>query len=95
MDGTSSQVQTSTDLKNPIRNIFGTLFLFILFTHLLFLSDKSKFGYQIGETYRFRYEADTATSINGGNKDQSKLQFTATVLVEVLSKCELSLKVNF
>nr|XP_034313736.1 apolipophorins isoform X7 [Crassostrea gigas] len=57
-------------------------------------TDKSKFGYKIGETYRFTYEGETKTSINGGNKEQSGLKFTATALVEVLSKCELSLKIE-
>jgi hypothetical protein len=57
-------------------------------------SDKSKFGYIPGETYKFTYQGETKTSINNGNKEQAGLKFTASVLLEVLSKCELSLKVN-
>ncbi|XP_062612312.1 LOW QUALITY PROTEIN: uncharacterized protein LOC134274081 [Saccostrea cucullata] len=57
-------------------------------------TDKSKFGYVTGETYRFTYEGETKTSIHSGSKEQAGLKFTATVLVEVLSKCELSLKLE-
>ena len=61
---------------------------------VFFLSDDNKFGFKTGRTYFYKYESDINTQIQGASEDHAALQLTADVDLEVLSKCELSLKVN-
>ena len=63
-------------------------------TKLHEFSDSSKFGYQPGTTYEYDYDVDTTTLIQGASEGMSGLKMTAKVQVEVLSKCDLVLKVK-
>ncbi|XP_062611984.1 uncharacterized protein LOC134273790, partial [Saccostrea cucullata] len=56
--------------------------------------DSTKFGYQPGTTYEYDYDVDTATLIEGAFEGKSGMKMTAKVQVEVLSKCDLVLKVK-
>ena len=71
-------------LKNVIRNLHN----------YMNFSDSSKFGYQPGTTYEYDYDVDTTTLIQGASEGMSGLKMTAKVQVEVLSKCDLVLKVK-
>ncbi|XP_061171948.1 uncharacterized protein LOC133181472, partial [Saccostrea echinata] len=57
-------------------------------------TDSTKFGYQPGTTYEYDYDVDTATLIQGAFEGISGMKMTAKVQVEVLSKCDLVLKVK-
>ena len=71
-------------LKNVIRNL----------QNYMNFSDSNKFGYQPGTTYEYDYDVDTTTLIQGASEGMSGLKMTAKVQVEVLSKCDLVLKVK-
>ena len=52
-----------------------------------------KFSYMPGQTYEYRYNADIQTNIPG-SRDQSNLHLSASVFLDVVSPCELSLRVT-
>jgi hypothetical protein len=56
--------------------------------------DSSKFGYETGKTYVYSYEADLKTTVPGAASEHSSLHVQATAKVEVLSKCEMNLKLT-
>ena len=62
---------------------------------LIFLSvnQDTKFSFEAGQTYEYRYEADVQTMMGGASEEQSSLHMRSTVQLEVLSRCELVLKV--
>ncbi|XP_056021701.1 uncharacterized protein LOC130054813 [Ostrea edulis] len=57
-------------------------------------TDSTKFGYQPGTTYEYDYDVDTTTLIQGASEGKSGMKMTTKVQVEVLSKCDLVLKVK-
>ena len=50
--------------------------------------------YEIGKTYEYVYESDLKTSIPGATEEHSSLHMRSTVQVEVMSQCEMVLKVR-
>ena len=44
--------------------------------------------------YRYTYQAETQTTMMGAAEDMTKLNISATVLIDVLDMCEMSLKVS-
>ncbi|XP_056009974.1 uncharacterized protein LOC125679922 [Ostrea edulis] len=57
-------------------------------------TDSTKFGYEAGTTYDYDYDVDTTTLIQGASEGKSGMKMTTKVQVEVLSKCDLVLKVK-
>ena len=57
-------------------------------------SESIKFGYSVGSTYRFTYEADTVTSLQGASEEHSSLHVRAAADIHVLSPCEHVLTVS-
>lgn len=61
---------------------------------LLLSPENSKFIYEPGKTYDYQYESDLKTWMKEGTEEQSSLHMRATAQVEVLSRCEMVLKVE-
>ncbi|KAI8509667.1 hypothetical protein Bbelb_120950, partial [Branchiostoma belcheri] len=57
-------------------------------------TESNVLDYRIGRTYRYRYDAKTTTQLVGSSDDTSGLEIAATVDLEVLSKCELVLRLS-
>ncbi|XP_067677413.1 uncharacterized protein [Haliotis asinina] len=57
-------------------------------------TDTSKFKYVPGTTYEYEYNVQTQTSMAGASSDQALLGIRATAYIEVLSKCEMALKLH-
>lgn len=57
-------------------------------------TDKSKFQYTPGYIYEFTYEGQTRTGIQGASEDTAALKITTTAEVEVISKCDLVLRLR-
>ncbi|XP_021356772.1 uncharacterized protein LOC110452518 [Mizuhopecten yessoensis] len=57
-------------------------------------TESSKFLYQPGTVYEFRYEGKTSTGIHGASEDNAGLKITSNVLIGVISKCELTLELS-
>ncbi|XP_046338509.2 uncharacterized protein LOC124119888 [Haliotis rufescens] len=57
-------------------------------------TDTSKFKYVPGMTYEFDYNVQTQTSMEGTSSDRASLGFRAIADIEVLSKCEMALKLR-
>jgi len=53
-----------------------------------------KFAYEENTVYEYAYENDVQTSIPGSTEEQSSLHMSATVQIEVLSACEMNLKLT-
>ena len=56
--------------------------------------DSQKFGYVDGTTYEYDYTTDIDTSMQGASEDKSGILMTAKVYIDVVSKCEMSLRVR-
>merc|ERR1711860_285155 len=54
-------------------------------------TDSRKFNYESDKTYTFNYESAVHTEVSGSNSENSGLEMTATVDVEVLDKCNMAL----
>lgn len=52
-----------------------------------------KFGYRPGKTYEYDYTADIDTTMQGAAEDKSGLKLTAKVDLNVVSKCEINMRV--
>ncbi len=61
---------------------------------MLSFSATSKFGYETGKTYVYEYDADIKTTVLGAAKEESGLKMHTTANVEILSTCEMMLKVR-
>ena len=61
---------------------------------LSLVPDTTKFSYEPGKTYEYAYESDLKTWVNGASEDHSSLHIRATAQIEVLSRCEMVLKVG-
>jgi len=59
-----------------------------------YCTDESDFTLRPGTTYTYDYETTTITTVQGSSQDKTQLQLTAQVDIEVLSKCELSLRLR-
>ncbi|XP_052775371.1 uncharacterized protein LOC128213563 isoform X2 [Mya arenaria] len=57
-------------------------------------TDSNKFGFVPGRTYEYDYEAGVRTEVRGSSSDHSALTMRATVQLEILSKCEHSLRLK-
>ncbi|XP_078574880.1 apolipophorins-like isoform X1 [Branchiostoma floridae x Branchiostoma japonicum] len=57
-------------------------------------TESNVLDYRIGRTYRYRYDAKTTTQLVGSSDETSGLEIAATVDLEVLSKCELVLRLS-
>ncbi|XP_033737047.1 LOW QUALITY PROTEIN: uncharacterized protein LOC117325169 [Pecten maximus] len=57
-------------------------------------TESSKFLYQPGTVYEFRYEGKTSTGIHGASEDNAGLRITASALIGVISKCEFTLELS-
>ena len=53
-----------------------------------------KFAYSVGSMYKFMYEADTVTSLQGAAEEHSSLHVRAEAQVHVVSRCEFALTVS-
>ncbi|GBM31400.1 hypothetical protein AVEN_98503-1 [Araneus ventricosus] len=58
-----------------------------------YCTDASDFTLRPGSTYTYDYETTTVTTVQGG-QEKTQIQITAQADIEVLSKCELSLRVS-
>ncbi|XP_071116773.1 uncharacterized protein [Haliotis cracherodii] len=56
--------------------------------------DTNKFNYLPGTTYEFDYNVQTHTSMEGASGDQATLGIRATADIEVLSKCDMALRLR-
>ncbi|XP_067677414.1 uncharacterized protein [Haliotis asinina] len=56
--------------------------------------DTSKFKYVPGTTYEYVYNVQTQTSMTGTSSDQASLGIQANADIEVLSKCEMVLRLQ-
>ena len=56
--------------------------------------ENTKFIYEPGKTYDYQYESDMKTWVNGATDEHSSLHMRATVQLEVLSRCEMVLKLS-
>ncbi|XP_067679783.1 uncharacterized protein [Haliotis asinina] len=54
----------------------------------------SKFNYVPGKTYEFEYNVQTQTSMEGASSERASLGIRATADLEVLSKCEMALRLR-
>ena len=61
---------------------------------MYFLTVSSKFGYEVGHSYAYQYQADIITKMAGASTEQSAMRMTSDVWIEVLSQCEYMLKVS-
>ena len=52
------------------------------------------FDYEPGKTYVYKYEADTITTLDGTTQEYSSVHIRAQAEIEVLSRCELSLRLR-
>ncbi|XP_042895388.1 uncharacterized protein [Parasteatoda tepidariorum] len=59
-----------------------------------YCSDESDFQLTPGSTYTYDYETTAVTTVQGATQDKTQLQLTAHADIEVLSKCELSLRLR-
>ncbi|CAH1244201.1 CTD-3088G3.8 [Branchiostoma lanceolatum] len=57
-------------------------------------TESNVLDYRIGRTYRYKYDAKTTTQLVGSSDETSGLEIAATVDLEVLSKCELVLRLS-
>ena len=57
-------------------------------------SESSKFSYESGTTYEFKYNVETKTQMLGASDDHSTIGISATADIEVHSKCEFVLQVS-
>lgn len=62
---------------------------------LLSFAEEGDFKLQPGSTYTYDYETTTSTTVQGSSQDKTQIQLTAQVDIEVLSKCDLSVRVSF
>ncbi|CAL1268821.1 unnamed protein product [Larinioides sclopetarius] len=58
-----------------------------------YCTDASDFTLRPGNTYTYDYETTTVTTVQGG-QEKTQIQITAQADIEVLSKCELSLRLR-
>ncbi|GBN12727.1 Apolipophorin, partial [Araneus ventricosus] len=58
-----------------------------------YCTDASDFTLRPGSTYTYDYETTTVTTVQGG-QEKTQIQITAQADIEVLSKCELSLRLR-
>lgn len=56
-------------------------------------TETTKFDYNVGMIYTYDYTGETASKINGTSEEESRLHMSATAEFEVVSKCELILRV--
>ena len=61
---------------------------------IFLVTEATKFGYEAGKTYRYTYRSEVVTHIQGANTEQSKMNVEALAHIEVLSTCEMLLKVK-
>ncbi|XP_060558872.1 apolipophorins-like isoform X2 [Ruditapes philippinarum] len=54
----------------------------------------SKFDYMTGHTYTYIYKSDISTQIEGTSDDKASVHLSAFVHLEILGKCEVSMKLN-
>ncbi|XP_045158693.2 uncharacterized protein LOC123524511 [Mercenaria mercenaria] len=54
----------------------------------------NKFNYVPGKTYNYKYESDIKTQVQGASDDHASLHLSAVVQLEILSKCEISMKLS-
>ena len=57
-------------------------------------ADGSKYKYEAGSSYEYRYEAETRTTMSGAAEDTAIITVTARATVEVLGHCEMALRVS-
>ncbi|KFM65445.1 Apolipophorin, partial [Stegodyphus mimosarum] len=59
-----------------------------------YCTDEADFTLRPGSTYTYDYETTTVTTVQGPSQDKTQLQMSAQVDIEVLSKCDLSLRLR-
>ena len=60
----------------------------------VYFSASDKFNYVPGKTYEFQYDTEVRTSVQGSSEDHAGVHMSATVHMEILSKCELVMRVS-
>jgi hypothetical protein len=56
--------------------------------------ETSKFDYNVGTIYTYEYAGETTTKISGTSEDESRLHINAKAELEVVSKCEMILRLK-
>ncbi|XP_054710208.1 apolipophorins-like [Uloborus diversus] len=59
-----------------------------------YCTEEHDFLLRSGSVYTYDYETTTVTAVQGSFQDKTQLQLTAQVDIEVLSKCDLSLRLR-
>lgn len=57
------------------------------------MAEASKFQYSVGTVYSYDYTGETASKIGGTSEQESRLHINAQAEFEVVSQCELVLRV--
>ena len=70
-------------------------FFFPSATHNLNCIEASKFSYDVGTIYSYDYTAEAASKVAGTSDEESRLHISAVAAFEVVSPCELILRVRF
>lgn len=65
-----------------------------MFFVVVFFTEEGDFKLKPGSTYTYDYETTTTTTVQGSSQDKTQIQLTAQADFEVLSKCDLSLRVS-
>lgn len=58
-------------------------------------STNDKFSFDADQTYEYQYESNVKTSMGGASEEHSSLHLRTTAQFEVISKCEMVLRVSF
>ena len=69
------------------------IFFICLNLFVLSFPGSDKFNYIPGRTYEFQYDTEIGTSVQGSSEDHAGVHMSATVHMEVHSKCELVMRV--
>ncbi|ELU04621.1 hypothetical protein CAPTEDRAFT_222921 [Capitella teleta] len=56
--------------------------------------DNDKFSFDADKTHEYQYESDVKTSMGGASEEHSSLHLRATAHIEVLSRCEMALRLS-
>ncbi|XP_063427202.1 apolipophorins-like [Mytilus trossulus] len=57
-------------------------------------TETKKFGYETGKTYEYDYTTDVDTTVQGASEEKAGVQLTAKVYIDVVSKCEMNLRLD-
>ena len=61
---------------------------------IFLIPENTKFGFENGKTYDYDYESMIKTHIPGATTDHSSLKMLAVVKLEVISRCEMAMRLQ-